>query len=90
MPVKGAAAVLQKPVTVVLEPESIVLKVEIADKAISKISFVPVLMDSYRTPEIRSLRDPEGLEIARMMQDLSRELDTAVVLADDEVVVPVR
>lgn len=78
---------LELPLPINLEPQSIMLKVEIQGKAISRVSFLPVYMDPHRTPEFKSLETPEGLEIANMMRDLSREFDTELAFEDKEVLV---
>jgi poly-gamma-glutamate synthesis protein (capsule biosynthesis protein) len=78
---------LELPLPINLEPQSIMLKAEIRDKAIRRVSFVPVYMDPQRTPEFKTLDTPEGLEIANMMQDLSRELGTELRFEEKEVLV---
>jgi hypothetical protein len=44
-------------------------------------------MDPQRTPEFKTQDTPEGLEIANMMQDLSRELGTELRFEEKEVLV---
>ena len=78
---------LELPLPINLEPQSIMLKVEIRDKAISRVAFLPVYMDPQRTPEFKSLQTPEGLEIANMMQDLSGEFGTKLTFLEKEVLV---
>ena len=63
------------------------LKVEIRNKAIRRVAFVPVLMDPQRTPEFKNLRTPEGLEIANLMRELSGEFGTKLAFEDEEVLV---
>ena len=78
---------LELPLPINLEPQSVMLKVEIRDKAISRVAFLPVYMDPQRTPEFKSLQTPEGLEIANMMQDLSGEFGTKLTFLEKEVLV---
>jgi poly-gamma-glutamate capsule biosynthesis protein CapA/YwtB (metallophosphatase superfamily) len=78
---------LELPLPIVLEPQSIMLKVEIGNKAIRRVSFVPVLMDAQRTPEFKSLQTREGLEIANLMRELSSEFGTELAFESDEVLV---
>ena len=78
---------LELPLPINLEPQSVMLKVEIRDKAISRVAFLPVYMDPQRTPEFKSLQTPEGLEIAHMMRDLGRELGTELGFEKNEVLV---
>ncbi len=78
---------LELPLPIALEPQSILLKVEIRDKAIRRVSFVPVYMERERTPEFTSPGTPEGMEITRMMAELSREFGTRLEPEAGEVLV---
>ncbi len=68
-----------------------IIKCLVADKAIQKISFLPVLIGEgqtqHRHPEIVSPKAGEGKKVFELMDRLSKELGANLTIEDDEITV---
>lgn len=85
-PIRSRGFCFEMPFPWLMDPQSILLRIEVDNRRIQRISYRPVLMDTERTPEILSLEHSAGRQIADLMEGLCAELGTRVACAGDEVV----
>lgn len=68
---------------------SMLAKITVADKAISRVAFLPVLIDKTATPQIVAPDGPEGQEVLDYVRSITEEaqLNGVFQVEGDEVVV---
>ncbi|MBI4191755.1 MAG: CapA family protein [Betaproteobacteria bacterium] len=65
--------------------ESILVKAYVREKAIQKVTFLPVTLDAKRCPHI--LKMPEGMDVVRKLEKMSEEFSLVLTPEGDEVVI---
>lgn len=70
--------------------DTILLKCTLSKTALEGAAFLPVVMDQSRTPEVASVRSEDGRRIVDLMEELSGELNTELVVDQNEVLVRLR
>lgn len=52
---------------------SMIAKIQVSDKTVARVSFLPVMIDKNATPQIVSPKDPEGQEVLGYIHAITRE-----------------
>lgn len=70
--------------------DTILLKCTLSKEGLAKASLLPVVMDQSRTPEVVSVESEDGRRIVELMEELSGELNTELIVDQNEVLVKLR